>query len=95
MTEARLVCDEQTERYRITHDDGTVTLLGYDECLARLRRAAIELAGRGAIDERFIEDDVPVERGSRDAYNTLLNFEQQLRAICPPSDPPVYTEWTS
>lgn len=92
--ELRLVCDEQTERYRITRADGSVALLGYDECLGRVRELAIELAGRGAIEEKYIDEDVPLERGSRTAYNALLVFEQRLRDVCPAWDPPTYTKWS-
>lgn len=62
--------DHQNELY-VIKSEGGVSCLGFDVCLERIERYALNL---------FIEDIPKVTRGSREAYDTMRNLMDALKA---------------
>jgi hypothetical protein len=81
MTDERSVqLNVEQEIYVIEQDEGDFRVLRFDECLSLIERYSIELAGRGALPERFIDAPMRAERGTLAAYDTMRILEETLIA---------------
>jgi hypothetical protein len=61
--------------YIITHADGHVSCYGFDNTLDEIERIVIELVGRGALPDSYLERELV-------AVKALHNLRDQLKRVC-------------
>lgn len=66
--------NEREQCYAIEGEDA----LGFTECINRVERYSIELAARGALPDRFIDDPVTSQRGTLAAYEAMKMLQGEL-----------------
>lgn len=74
-TERNITINAEQSLYVIHHSDH-ITTLGFDVCLRNIESYCIELAGRGALPDEYIEAPVKVKRGSIGAYDTMVILQK-------------------
>lgn len=94
--EREVTINEDQELYVINNGTG-VSCWGFDNVLDRIKRIAIELAGRGKLPAKYIDvDDLDAlvdedaaalrkllpPRGSMQAYDTMQNLMEVLKVTC-------------
>lgn len=94
--ERNVTINEDQQLYVIHHGTG-VSCWGFDVVLDRIKRMAIELAGRGVLPAEYMEvDDIEAlaagdmaavrqllpERGSMRAYDTMQLLTERLESVC-------------
>jgi hypothetical protein len=94
--EREVTINEDQQLY-VIHGESGVTCWGFDVVLDRIKRMAIELAGRGVLPSEYIDvDDLDMlaegdmaavrellpERGSMRAYDIMQILTAQLKSAC-------------
>lgn len=61
------------------------TCQGFDNVLDEIERIVIELVGRGALPDTYLDNElakVKAERGTMQAWDTLQNLRDRLKQVC-------------
>ncbi len=76
--ERAVTINHDQELYVIQADEGWHSCLGFDVVKDRIERYCLELIMRGKLSSDYMEG-VDVVRGSRGAYDTMMNLRDMLR----------------
>ena len=82
--EHNVTLDHARDLYVIKGEHG-FSCYGFDNALDEIERIVIELVGRGALPESYLDDElrsVKARRGTMQAWDTLQNLRAQLQKVC-------------
>lgn len=82
--ERHVTVNAEQELYVIDGGDH-YSCYGFDNALDEIERIVIELVGRGALPDSYLDNEltaVKAQRGTLAAYDTLMNLREKLKEVC-------------